>query len=147
MTRAFESAMRLLVGREHGASELCTKLERKGFSPREARDAVEACQRLGLQCDNRFVEQFSRSRISQGYGPLKIMQELKNRGIDSEPIQSYLAQERDKWFDHALSVWEKKSKGQKQLSFDELQKMQRFLLYRGFSMDIITKVMKSANSA
>lgn len=35
-----------------------------------------------------------------------------------------------------------KSKGQYDLSFEELQKQQRFLLYRGFGMDIIAQVKK-----
>lgn len=142
MTKAFDSALRLLTRREHGAIELCDKLEQKGFSQQEAMDALESCQRLGLQNDSRFVENYSRSRIRRGYGPLKITQELKVKGIDIELIQHELRQERDNWLNYALEVWYKKSKGKVDLSFDEMQKLQTFLLYRGFPMDIIAQVVK-----
>ncbi len=143
MTEAFESALRLLTRREHGALELCDKLEQKGFSQKEAKDALEACQRLGLQSDSRFVENYTHSRLRQGYGPLKISQELKIKGIDKDLILEKLEQEKDNWLINAVKVWEKKSKGKKDLSFDEMQKLQTFLLYRGFTMDIISQVVKT----
>ena len=142
MTKAFDSALRLLSRREHGARELCDKLEQKGFSSTDAKDALESCQRLGLQNDSRFVENYSRSRIRQGYGPIKITQELKIKGVDVEIIQHGLRQEQDNWLAYALEVWQKKSKGKGDLSFEEMQKLQSFLLYRGFTMDIIAKVVK-----
>lgn len=143
MTEAFESALRLLTRREHGALELCDKLEQKGFSQKEAKDALEACQRLGLQSDSRFVDNYTHSRLRQGYGPLKISQELKIKGVDKELILEKLEQEKDNWLNYAMKVWEKKSKGKKDLSFDEMQKLQTFLLYRGFTMDIILQVVKT----
>lgn len=142
MTKALDSALRLLARREHGAMELCDKLKQKGFSITEAQEALNECQRLGLQSDSRFVEVYSRSRIRQGYGPLKIAQDLKTKGIDSDLIHSELAQERDNWVSYAMEVWQKKCKGQMDLSFSELQKQQRFLLYRGFGMDTIATVVK-----
>lgn len=142
MTKAYDSALRLLTRREHGAVELCVKLEHKGFSKLEAKEALDECQRLGLQSDRRFVESYSRSRIRQGYGPLKIIQELKNKSIEIDLIHAVLDEERDNWLPYALDVWEKKCKGQLDLSFNELQKQQRFLLYRGFGMDVIARVMK-----
>jgi regulatory protein len=145
MTKAFDSALRLLSRREHGARELCDKLEHKGYSATEAKDALEACQRLGLQNDSRFIDNYSRSRIRQGYGPIKITQELKIKGIDTELIQHELRHERDNWLTYAMEVWQKKSKGKLDLSFEEMQKLQSFLLYRGFTMDTIMKVVKEFN--
>lgn len=142
MTKAFESAVRLLSRREHGAIELCDKLKRKGFSSEDVNDALVNCQRLDLQNEHRFVEMYTRSRIRQGYGPLKISQELSNKGVAKELIQHTLQQEEEHWLSHAFDVWHKKNKGQADLSFNELQKQQRFLLYRGFSMDTIAKVTK-----
>lgn len=142
MTKAFDSALRLLARREHGTMELFDKLQQKGFSQTEATDALEACQRLGLQSDRRFVEMYIRSRIRQGYGPLKITQELKSKGIDSDLIQRELKQEQDNWLSYALEVWNKRCKERVDLSFIEIQKQQRFLLYRGFSMDVIAMILK-----
>lgn len=142
MTKAFDSAVRLLSRREHSRVELYDKLKQKGYNPIEIKNALEECQRLDLQNDYRFVEIYSRSRIRQGYGPLKISQELSSKGIDKELIHQFLQQEEDNWLAYALDVWQKKSKGQFDLSFEELQKQQRFLLYRGFGMDTIAQVKK-----
>ncbi len=142
MTKAFDSALRLLVRREHGAVELCVKLKKKGFSQEEAKAAVEECQHLGYQSDRRFVENYSRYRMRQGYGPLKITQELNSKNIDQDLINEVLHLEQDNWLSNAKEVWNKKCKGQLNLSYDELQKQQRFLLYRGFSTDIISRVVR-----
>ncbi|MFT4059575.1 MAG: recombination regulator RecX [Legionella sp.] len=142
MNKAFDHAVRLLSRREHGATELYEKLKQKRFSAAQVKEALERCQQLDLQSDRRYVESYSRSRIRQGYGPLKISQELSNKGIDKELIQNILRQEEDHWLKYALEVWHKKSKKQEEMSFSEVQKQQRFLLYRGFSMDIIAMVTK-----
>ncbi len=142
MTKAFDSAVRLLSRREHSRVELYDKLKQKGYNPVEIKNALEECERMDLQNDYRFVEIYSRSRIRQGYGPLKISQELGSKGINKELIHQFLQQEDDNWLAYALDVWRKKSKGQYDLSFEELQKQQRFLLYRGFGMDIIAQVKK-----
>ena len=142
MTKALDSALRLLTRREHSARELREKLRLKGFNQEEISDVIESCQRQNLQSDFRFVDNYIRSRIRQGYGPLKISQELKSKGVDSDLINNGLKQERDNWLIHAINVWQKKSKEQGPLSVIELQKQQRFLLYRGFDMDIIAQVLK-----
>lgn len=97
---------------------------------------------MDLQNDHRFVETYGRSRIRQGYGPLKISQELSSKGIDKDLIHQFLQQEEENWLPYALNVWQKKSKGNDDLSFEEFQKQQRFLLYRGFGMDTIVQLKK-----
>ncbi len=141
MTKAFDCAVRLLSRREHGACELSEKLKSKGFNPSEIEGALNSCQELGLQSDQRYVESYCRSRIRQGYGPLKISQELKTKHLDTALIAHTLNQEEKHWLDHALRIWQKKNKGQSQWSFEDLQKQQRFLLYRGFSSELIKRVM------
>lgn len=142
MTKVLDCALRLLTRREHSAKELSEKLKQKGFKAEEIEDTLESCQRLNLQSDQRFVELYIRSRIRQGYGPLKITQELKQKGVDSELIYKEIKLEGPNWLNYALTVWEKKCKGQINLSFQEIQKHQRFLLYHGFDMDIISQVVK-----
>ncbi len=146
MPKALASALRLLARRDHGALELLQKLEKNGAPKEEANEALLECQRLGYQCDTRFIESYCRSRIRQGYGPLKIKQELKGKGLDSDLIHQVMRQQSVNWFEHALEVWQKKTRGVVDGSYNELQKHQRFLLYRGFSTDIIAQVIESVNS-
>jgi regulatory protein len=142
MTKALDSALRLLARREHSLSELFIKLEQKGHSKNEIQEALDHCQKHGLQSDNRFAEVCSRARIRQGYGPLKIKQELKSKGIDDEVIHSLLQLEENNWADYAYAAWQRKYKKQANQSFEDKQKQQRFLLYRGFDWDIITQLFK-----
>ncbi|MFA5959731.1 MAG: recombination regulator RecX [Tatlockia sp.] len=141
MTKAFDCAMRLLCRREHGAFELADKLRQRGYSSEEISEALANSQRLDLQSDTRFAESFCRSRIQQGFGPLKITQELQAKKIDRSLIQTVLAKEQAHWLDYALAVWQKKFKEETAPSYVELQKRQRFLLYRGFPTDLIAKVV------
>ena len=143
MTKAFDCATRLLFRREHGARELADKLEQRGYSAEEALEVIAECQRLGLQSDQRFAESFCRARIQKGCGPVKISQELQAKKLDRSLIRSVLEQEQENWLDYALVVWQKKYKNQdvKTISIAELQKQKQFLLYRGFTTDIIAGVM------
>lgn len=132
--------MRLLARREHGAHELANKLATKGFLTIAIQDALQECQRLGLQSDSRFVENVCRTRIRQGYGPIRIRQELQNLRVDDELIHAALQQEQDNWLGYAIGVWKKKYKEQVDVSYMALQKQKQFLLYRGFSTDTINMV-------
>ena len=134
--------MRLLVRREHGAHELASKLQQKGFIAEDVQEAIAECQRLGLQSDLRFVDNVSRARIRQGYGPTRIRQELLTLHIERELIEDRLQQEQDSWLSYALAAWEKKFKEHEQHSFAMQQKQKQFLLYRGFTTDTIAQVFK-----
>lgn len=142
MTKVFESAVSLLSRREHGARELRHKLKQKGYGVNEVEEALAECQRLDLQNEARFVEAYSRTRIRQGYGPMKISQELSSKGVDKELIHSILQQEQANWVLYAVEAWQKKSKGQIELTLEEQKKQQRFLLYRGFDPHTISLVKK-----
>ena len=142
MNEAMACAVRLLTRREHSAYELTNKLVKKGFSNQEATEAVLECKRLGLQSEARFVESVCRARINQGYGPIRIHQELQQFQIDNELIDEALRQEQDNWLSYAIKAWKKKYKHQDNVTYPAVQKQKHFLLYRGFSIDTITMVFK-----
>lgn len=142
MTKAFDCALRLLARREHGAQELFDKLIQKGHSRDDANEALRLCQYHQLQSDARFAEQLCRTRIHQGYGPLRIRQELEALRISEDIMAPVLAEEEDNWPGYAEAAWLKKFKARVPASFAELKKQQRFLLYRGFPGDIIARVFK-----
>ncbi|KTD78370.1 recombination regulator RecX [Legionella waltersii] len=142
MTKALDSALRLLARREHSVSELLIKLEQKGHVKDEIQNALDHCRNHGLQSDTRFAEVCCRARVRQGYGPLRIKQELKSKGIDEDVIDSVLQLEEGNWGQYAYEAWQKKYKRFGNQSFEDMQKQQRFLLYRGFDWDIITQMFK-----
>ncbi len=142
MSDTFNCAVRLLARREHGAYELAQKLVQKGYPNTEIQDALAECQRLGLQSDERYIENVSHARIRQGYGPLRIRQELQSKQLDPDLIEQVLEKESHDWVAYATHVWQKKYKEQHDGSYDRIQKQKQFLLYRGFSTDIIRMVFR-----
>ena len=134
--------MRLLARREHGAHELVNKLAAKGYLEPDIQNALLECQRHGLQSDSRFVDNLCRTRIRQGYGPIRIRHELQNLQVDGALISAALQQEQENWLVYAVEVWKKKYKEPVDLSYTALQKQKQFLLYRGFSTDTITMIFK-----
>lgn len=141
MSKALDCALRLLARREHSLSEMYIKLEQRGFPQTEIQAAIEHCQHHGLQSDERFAEICCRARVRQGYGPIKIKQELKSKGVDDEVIYSVLQSEEENWSHYAYAAWQKKFR-EPGISFEDKQKQQRFLLYRGFDWDMISHVFK-----
>lgn len=148
MNEALACAVRLLARREHSLAELSDKLAKKGHSDEDIQAALARCQRDGLQSDARFAESLTRTRVHQGYGPVKIRQELLSKEVARELIDAALRVEHENWFSHAMRVWEKKYASYASsvdVSFAEKQKQKQFLLYRGFSMDTIVKIWSLDN--
>lgn len=94
-----------------------------------------------------FCRKLYQSTNSSRLWPFKDQAGIKNKGIDPDLIQSVLHQEKDNWVNYALRAWEKKFKRQDDFSYSEIQKQQRFLLYRGFDRDVISKVFKEVKSS
>ncbi|WP_419419021.1 recombination regulator RecX [Legionella sp. D16C41] len=145
MTKAYDCAVRLLARREHGMIELTKKLISKGYTAQESKEAILKCQMLDLQSDKRFAESICYTRVQQGYGPVRIMQELQAKSINKELITQALALYEEQWEQQALLVWQKKFKDLDFHLTSELQKQIRFLLYRGFPSEIAAKVVHKRN--
>lgn len=141
---AYDSALRLLARREHSAMELATKLKQRQFSSDEIQQAVIKCQQLNYQSDERFAEQLYNARVRQGYGPLRIQQELQSKGVDEIVFDSILHQDpMDIWAQRATAVILKKFSEDQAVSWEDRQKRARFLMVRGFPMDLIIELMRT----
>lgn len=141
MNEALNCALRLLARREHSAYELGEKLVQKGHEKSLIPDVLNEVQRLGLQSDDRFAQSLFRLRLSQGYGPLKIRQILQGHALEKSTIEGAFNHMEVDWLAQAEAVRVKKFKQTSGIMFIELQKQQRFLLYRGFPMALIRKLI------
>lgn len=95
-----------------------------------------------MQSDERYVEDFVRSRILKGSGPLKIAHELRNRGIDSSMYNSYLENQDIDWFEVASATYRKKYRSNEPIDAHEQAKRVRFMQSKGFPSDIIFRLFK-----
>ncbi len=129
---ARKKAMDYLARREYGQRELEQKLIAAGFESVVATDAVHKLTGEGLQDDRRFIENFVQSRINQGKGPVRIRQELGERGVSDGMIDAALDDVAEDWFALARSVREKKFGPGLPGEFKEKARQMRFLQHRGF---------------
>lgn len=132
-------AVGFLARREHSAHELKQKLAKAEVASEEIEEVLIQLQEAGLQSDHRFAENYVRYRSQRGYGPLRIKQELNERGVASDITADQLSQIEIDWFELAYDVRCKRFGEQSPADFKERAKQQRFLQYRGFSHEHINE--------
>ena len=140
---ARKKAMDFLARREYGREELVGKLVGGGFEPDTARAAVERLAGEGLQDDHRFAAGLVQSRIGQGKGPVRIRQELEQRGIDAGLIEAALADAGEDWAALARRVRSRKFGAALPPDFPAKARQMRFLQYRGFTADQVQAAVAS----
>lgn len=140
---ARKKAMDYLARREYGHQELINKLATAGFDSGMAATVVGVLHDDGLQSDRRFAGSFVQSRINQGKGPVRIRQELKERGIRPEVVDDAFNEAEEDWFALALEIRVKKFGPELPGEFKEKARQMRFLQYRGFEQEHIQSAVQS----
>lgn len=132
----------MLARREHSATEIQRKLLQRDFSPDEIAEALEQLQRGDWQSDERFAQAYIRGRRLKGFGPVRIIMELGERGVSDSIISRCLHTDDAIWLDTLLAEYQKKYKGKQPDDYQEKAKRMRFLQYRGFSPENIRNAVK-----
>jgi len=140
--------MDFLSRREHTKKELLTKMKNRVDSLDMLLNEIKKLESEGLINEQRYAEEYIRSRVIRGYGPIRIESELRNKGLDNVIINEGLSNAGDIWVDNAIKVLSKKFHfNQIDISDQKiLLKMKRFLAYRGFNFDQINKAIKHLDS-
>jgi regulatory protein len=134
-------ALRMLATREHSRAELRRKLEARATEGDDVEAVLDRMQETGLQSDERFAESYVRSRAAR-LGTSRLQYELVKRGVTEEMADTALSEvlEEDE-LTRARSVWLKKF-GQPPGDRQEWARQARFLQARGFSAEIIRKLLR-----
>ena len=133
-------AMRFLARREYSRIELHGKLlphVQEGDNLDEVLDELVA---RGWLSDARATTQLLHAKRHR-FGAQRIEYDLKQKGIPEHLIEDALAELRVSELDSARAVWDKKF-GILACDTKEKSKQIRFLQSRGFSMEVIFKVLK-----
>ena len=136
-------AMDLLARREHSRRELIDKLKLRGFEGQEVEEYLDRLAERGLQSDERFVQSFISQRSQNGYGPLRVRQELRQKGIEDSTISHHFEAMDIDWQQVAVDVWRKKYNRAPGSDMKLRAKQTRFLQYRGFDFDMINYALSS----
>lgn len=145
-----ERAVRMLAMRDHSELELRRKLatpsrfskdlEQEAVRPEEIEQVIHACREHNWLDDSRFAVRFIESRYRKGYGAQRIRQEMQQKGVGREEIDSaFMAFDGD-WVALARDVARRKFGTPLPAGFPEKIKVQRFLQYRGFYMEEIQQI-------
>lgn len=138
-------AMDLLARREHSRLELVDKLRRHfGDSPELVEQTVERLAREGLQSDERYAEALVSTRERQGKGPLRIAQELRQKGVADEIVGGVLDENDARWWELAREARDKRFGSAPVSGNRERARQMRFLQYRGFSPEQTREAIASA---
>lgn len=138
---ALDRAVRLLAQREHSMRELIAKLAAKGVDAATAGLVVDDLRGRGLQSDLRFAEAFVHSRIGRGHGPVRIRQELAQRGIARELADEALDGCAERWLELAEAARRKKFGDAPPADRGDWARQARFLTGRGFPAELIRRVL------
>ena len=138
-----DEALRLLAAREHSRGELRRKLAVRCGEVPGLEEVLDALEREGLQSDDRYVEQYLRSRARKGFGPVRIRQELVQTGVSSELIRSHLDEAEDAWWTLMAEVACRKFGEDPPKDYREAARRARFLEYRGFPPDQVRAFLRA----
>lgn len=145
MSSLRQEALKRLARREHSRFELEKKLSSLGTAE-EIAAVLDHLEQTGLLSDERTAATYLSSHAAR-FGAMKLRHTLRAKGIAEELIDAGLAQAAfgdasGSEEERALEVWRRKF-AQPPLDAREWAKQARFLQSRGFSSDVIRKVLKA----
>lgn len=127
------SAMNLLARREHSLRELRLKLQRRFGNDPLVDSELQRLADENLQSNTRFAESYCRQRALRGFGPLRVRQEMRDRGLtDLEIVEAFEVVGVD-WNVIAAAAFAKKFGQRGCDDLKEKSRRARFMQYRGFS--------------
>ncbi len=133
-------ALRLLGQREHSRAELLRKL-RPHVQEGEDLDALLAeLEEKDFISEERVVASVVNLRAGR-MGAARIRQELQAKGVGGEVVQQALAQLQDTELARAREVWRRRF-GEPAADPQGRAKQVRFLMARGFSGDVVHRVIR-----
>ncbi|MGV6473391.1 recombination regulator RecX [Azotobacter vinelandii] len=140
------AAMDLLARREHGRVELARKLARRGASAELIETVLDRLANEGLLSEFRYLEAFVASRARAGYGPLRIREELAQRGLPRQAVEQALRESGLDWGELLVDTWRRRFAGRLPEDAREHARQGRFLGYRGFSPEMIGRLLRGGLS-
>lgn len=140
-------ALRALAARDHSRVELVRKLASFEETPGQLAAVLDDLAAKGFLDEQRAADSLAYRR-GQKLGTARVVQEMRSRGMEAEAIESATAQLKSTELERAREVWRKKFGASTQgVAQDaaERSKQMRFLIARGFSGEIIRRVISGSD--
>jgi regulatory protein len=133
-------AMRYLARREHSRAELHSKLQPYVQEGEDLEAVLDDLEKRSWLSDARAATQWVDAKRGR-FGTQRIAHELRQKGIAENLISDAMPQLKETELEAARNVWQRKF-GTEPQDAKEKAKQIRFLQSRGFSMDVIFKVLR-----
>jgi regulatory protein len=137
-----QRALGLLTRREHSRKELIRKLTDRGIEPEQAASAVDKLCNAGWQDDARFAQSLVRSRVSAGYGPIRIRAELGIHGLDRDAVAAAMDSFDGDWTANAQNFVRRRFGPGITTDSTRQRKAADMLVRRGFAADHIRAALR-----
>ncbi|HED33248.1 MAG TPA: regulatory protein RecX [Gammaproteobacteria bacterium] len=135
-----EVAVAALARREHSVLEMHRKLTQKGFEAAEIDAAINRLVDNNLLSEERFTESYINMRKRRGYGPIRIAQELRERGVVDDIFNDFLDSSNPEWHEVMREQYIKKYARNDATEYAEKAKRAKYLQSRGFPLDWVFKL-------
>ncbi|WP_119964259.1 recombination regulator RecX [Simplicispira lacusdiani] len=133
-------ALRCLAGREHSRAELLRKLAPYEEAPGQLERVLDELQAKGFISEERVAASLLHRRAAR-LGDRRIRQELQAKGLDAPTVAQALEQLRGTERERAQGVWQRKFGAPPQDAKEHARQV-RFLLARGFSAEVVRRVVQ-----
>ena len=139
-------AFRLLSFRMRSKDEMRGRLVKKGYTGSEVNEVLDKLERLNYLNDTEFARMWVKNRVeSKPLGSALIRRELKQKGIAPDIIKDVLDESLKGYDEYEAARELVLKKISKSNTRDDrlLQRLSGYLDRRGFSYEVIQKVLKS----
>jgi len=137
-------ALKYLAAREHSRLELQRKLAPHAESPEQVDAALDELEARGLLSAERFAESMVHRKAAR-FGSARIQAELAQHRLPSDIAQAVVRTLRDTELARAHALWVRRYGEVAQEPHDRAKQM-RFLTARGFSSDVVRRVIRGEGS-
>lgn len=138
---AFGKAVDYLARAMKTTKQVRDYLTKKGYSVDVTNCVIEKLQGYKYLDDQAYARMYvEQSKTHKG--ERRIKQELLNKGISHNDVDDHVQVDADDQLTSATSLAQKYLKN-KQRDVKTMQKLQRFLLYRGFDFDVVNTVIRA----
>jgi regulatory protein len=136
-------ALRMLARRDHSREEIRRRLTTDETDGAQIEALLDELESSGWLSEQRMAEQMVRQ--AQGrYGSRQVLDRLRSKGVGGEPLAHAADALKAQELDSARVVWRKRF-GRLPGTLQEKAKQARFLAGRGFSSEVIARVLATAD--
>mgnify|MGYP000007520343 CR=1 FL=1 len=139
----YAKALDFISRRDYSYRELFTKLQKYTDDIEAIKEVLSRMVEQKFLNEERYIENYINAK-SQKFGAQRIKYQLMNKVADQELVNDIYQQANIDEFAIAKSIWSRKFHGKQPENTKEKAQQIRFMTARGFSLDTIFDIIKSA---